>query len=193
MSSPHQVRVSDARPQPWRNGGGVTRELLLWPDAQAWQVRVSVADIAADGPFSSFEGVDRGFAVLEGAGVILGLPGKEQTVTSHSEPVLFNGELAPSCRLLCGPTRDLNLMVRRGSGVLHLSRAQPGQAWGHNLLWRALFCWDEARLQTQTESDLNVLDLPAGTLCWSSPTSTDRAPWQLLSGLQVFWLGLEAA
>ena len=61
-------------PQPWRNGGGVTRELLAWPDGGDWRVRVSVADIDADGPFSAFPGVERWFAVLEGAGVALRSP-----------------------------------------------------------------------------------------------------------------------
>ena len=51
----------------WRNGGGRTRELLAWPDAADWKVRVSVADVESDGPFSAFPGVQRWFAVLEGA------------------------------------------------------------------------------------------------------------------------------
>ena len=47
---------------PWKNGGGSTRELVCWPpgagtDAFGW--RVSVARIAAAGPFSAFAGVDR--------------------------------------------------------------------------------------------------------------------------------------
>jgi environmental stress-induced protein Ves len=41
---------------PWKNGGGVTRELLAWPGGGDWQVRISVAEIEADGPFSSFPG-----------------------------------------------------------------------------------------------------------------------------------------
>ncbi|MFG5407966.1 HutD family protein [Piscinibacter sakaiensis] len=39
--------------QPWRNGGGHTRELWTWPADGPWQARLSVADIAADGPFSA--------------------------------------------------------------------------------------------------------------------------------------------
>ena len=54
---------------PWRNGGGVTRELLAWPDPHDWLLRVSVADIHASGPFSKFPGVDRWFAVLAGGAV----------------------------------------------------------------------------------------------------------------------------
>ena len=42
-------------PQPWRNGGGRTRELLVWPAGDGlggttdWQLRVSVADITKNG------------------------------------------------------------------------------------------------------------------------------------------------
>ena len=50
------VRLEDAAPQAWRNGGGVTRELLTWPNADDWIVRLSVADIEKDGPFSAFPG-----------------------------------------------------------------------------------------------------------------------------------------
>mgnify|MGYP003694612933 CR=1 FL=1 len=41
-------------------------------------MRVSVADVATDGPFSTFAGVDRWFAVLDGAGVVLTIGGKAQ-------------------------------------------------------------------------------------------------------------------
>ena len=43
----------DVAPQPWANGGGTTRELLVAEDG-AW--RVSLAEIEQDGPFSSFPG-----------------------------------------------------------------------------------------------------------------------------------------
>jgi len=36
--------VAKAVAVPWRNGGGVTRELLAWPDSKDWALRVSVAD-----------------------------------------------------------------------------------------------------------------------------------------------------
>ena len=46
------VRVDAVAAVPWRNGGGVTRELLAWPDPRDWLLRVSVAEISASGPFS---------------------------------------------------------------------------------------------------------------------------------------------
>ena len=32
-------------PQRWRHGGGRTRELLAWPSAPHWMLRISLADI----------------------------------------------------------------------------------------------------------------------------------------------------
>jgi uncharacterized protein len=109
------VRLADCPALPWRNGGGHTHELLAWPSAADWQLRVSVAEIAADGPFSPYPGIDRWFAVLGGAGVVLALPQGEITLRPGSAAVAFAGETAPACRLIDGPTHDLNLMRRRGA------------------------------------------------------------------------------
>ena len=75
-------------------------------------MRLSVADIERDGPFSAFAGMDRWFAVLSGAGVLLGNP--VQIVRRKNDgPINFAGESAPDCQLIDGATRDLNLMIRR--------------------------------------------------------------------------------
>lgn len=97
---------------PWRNGGGVTRELLAWPLAVDWRVRLSVAEVARDGPFSRFDGVRRWFAVLSGAGVQLVLDGELHRLTPDSEAISFDGAAAVDCTLLGGPTLDFNLMTR---------------------------------------------------------------------------------
>ena len=88
------VQLADVAPQPWKNGGGTTRELLAWPDADRWRVRLSVAEVAADGPFSRFDGVQRWFAVLGGAGVQLVVDGVTHTLTAASEPFAFDGAAA---------------------------------------------------------------------------------------------------
>jgi uncharacterized protein len=128
------VRADDCAFVPWRNGGGRTRELLAWPNASDWRVRVSVAEIESDGPFSAFDGIERCFAVLGGAGVILSLPQGDTRLTPHDDAVSFAGEAAPMCRLIDGPTRDLNLMVRRGAGKARIARAPPATA-----RWRGVF------------------------------------------------------
>ena len=54
---------------PWKNGGGLTREVAIHPpgsDLGTFEWRVSIAQVRAAGPFSSFPGVDRQLAVLAG-------------------------------------------------------------------------------------------------------------------------------
>jgi uncharacterized protein len=125
------IRTADCPPQPWKNGGGETRELLIWPPESKgtddWQLRISVADITKDGAFSSFEGVQRAFAVIEGAGVQLKIGDEWQDVTTDSAPVLFDGADAPDCKLIKGSTRDLNVMWR-GDHQVSLSRAYAGES-----------------------------------------------------------------
>ncbi|OYU74808.1 MAG: hypothetical protein CFE45_33990 [Burkholderiales bacterium PBB5] len=126
-------------PQPWRNGGGSTRELLTWPEGADWRLRVSLADISQDGPFSAFPGVDRWFAVVQGAGVRLALPGGPVKVTADSPPLAFDGADAPGCTLLDGPTRDLNLMCHRSAGQGLMQRAVADVPWTTDTPYRCLF------------------------------------------------------
>lgn len=185
MSAPSFVRLADCAPQAWRNGGGVTRELLAWPRADDWWLRVSVAEIAADGEFSRFAGVQRWFAVLDGAGVRLDLPRGPVTVTPHDEPVAFDGEDAPMCRLLEGRTHDLNFMARRGNGQARLRRAHAGSSAQGDRRFRALFAADDALLDIEDRTE----PIAAGTLAWSD--EADAATWTLRRAGRAFWLTLE--
>ncbi|MEM5420875.1 HutD family protein [Paraburkholderia sp. BR14263] len=117
---------------PWKNGGGVTREIAVAHvasradaslDAFAW--RVSVADVAQAGPFSRFEGVDRTLVLLDGAGMLLDEAGRTHVLTQPLDVAHFAGEAAIDARLVNGATRDFNLMVRRDAarGTLEVWRA----------------------------------------------------------------------
>jgi environmental stress-induced protein Ves len=101
--------------QPWRNGGGITHELLREGPADGpFLLRVSVADVEREGPFSRFDGVDRVIALLEGQGFVLHREdGSETVVRERGVPVSFAGEEPITCTLLDGPVRDLNVMVDR--------------------------------------------------------------------------------
>ncbi|WP_454722807.1 MULTISPECIES: HutD/Ves family protein [Cupriavidus] len=106
-------------PQPWKNGGGVTREIAAFPPGagmDAFQWRVSVADIAADGPFSAFPGIDRQIVLLDGAGVrLLADDGSfDHRLDAVGVPFAFAGERGVQATLLDGATRDFNVMTRRG-------------------------------------------------------------------------------
>jgi environmental stress-induced protein Ves len=177
--------LSEAVPQPWRNGGGVTRELLAWPDAADWQLRLSVATIGKNGPFSAFPGVQRWFVVLEGDGVQLQFDGDACTLRPGDAALHFDGALAPGCTLLGGETQDLNLMLR-GTGALQ--PALPGQPWNPSAAWRGVFCTGAATLHAGEASHA----LPAaGALFGREP-----GPWQLqtlAAGARAWWFHIEAA
>ena len=116
------VHFSDVLPVPWRNGGGVTRELAVSPAQGDWHWRMSVAEVDASGPFSRFDGIDRWFAVLDGAGVRLDVAGQEQLLTQNSAPFYFDGGATTDCTLVDGRTQDFNLMVCRGGTSAHMQR-----------------------------------------------------------------------
>ncbi len=124
---PSTIHTDDIAPQPWRNGGGVTRELLARPAGDAWRVRVSVTDVVADGPFSVFPEVARWFAVIDGAGVVLAVDGIDHRCVEGGEPLAFSGGAATRSRLIDGPTRDLNLMLRGVAGAMR--SVVPGEAF----------------------------------------------------------------
>jgi environmental stress-induced protein Ves len=124
-ATPTLIRGADLVAAPWKNGGGVTREVAAFPegaglDAFVW--RVSVADVAQAGPFSRFAGIDRTLVLLSGAGMLL--DEKVETSTTNTlaltQPLdiaQFAGEAQIDARLVDGATRDFNLMVRRGAAV----------------------------------------------------------------------------
>jgi len=116
------ARLADAVASPWRNGGGVTRELAVWPDARDWAWRISVADVEQDGPFSSFDGVARHFAVLSGAGVRLDVDGTSHALDATSAPFAFDGGVRTGCTLIAGATRDFNLMTVRSRAHAQMRR-----------------------------------------------------------------------
>ena len=94
---------------PWKNGGGVTREIargeadgtLLW--------RLSIAEVSADGPFSAFEGLARILTVIEGAGLRLAMPDRT-VVAAPFRPVAFSGDTRVEGILADGPVRDFNVI-----------------------------------------------------------------------------------
>ncbi|MGV7209368.1 HutD family protein [Oxalobacteraceae bacterium A2-2] len=111
------IQYASLHPKPWKNGGGSTTEIAAAPpgaglDAFDW--RVSLATIAHSGPFSSFPGIDRSLALVQGDGVLLDF-GDERFVLSPSEPLIeFAGETPVHATLADGTaTIDFNVMTRR--------------------------------------------------------------------------------
>lgn len=105
MANPRLIRSTDLVRVPWKNGGGTTAEVAVHPpgtgfDAFDW--RISMADVAADGPFSRFPGVDRTLVLAEGRDLVLDLEGGLRVLapsaTSTSCPAAAGSRIASHAR-----------------------------------------------------------------------------------------------
>lgn len=116
------LRRDDYKVMPWKNGGGITTEIAVDPPdggfgGAGFRWRVSIADVAQDGPFSKFSGYDRHIMLLEGKG--MRLETEEAGVLDLAQPyrpVPFSGDWTVTGRLVQGPVRDFNLMIDRAHG-----------------------------------------------------------------------------
>lgn len=112
------LRAENHRRMPWKNGGGETIEIAVYPpdaglDDFDW--RVSMARVETDGPFSAFTGIDRTLTILDGAGLVLSIEGRDPvTLTEASDPLPFPADAPTQAALIDGPITDLNVMTRRG-------------------------------------------------------------------------------
>ncbi|CAD5372006.1 HutD family protein [Rubrivivax sp. A210] len=186
----HIVTLAGIAPQPWRNGGGTTRDLLALPSPADWWLRISVAEVARSGPFSAYPGIERWFAVAEGAGVVLGFDDGEQRLLADSAPIQFDGAAAPACTLIAGVTQDLNLLVRQDAGHSLMQAVADGGPWRSDAALRAVFVWQAATLHVEGRPPLM---LPAQTLAWTDAANGE--PWTLhpaAPSLRAWWLAFEA-
>ena len=111
------IRREELVATPWKNGGGVTRQIACFPpgsDISDFDWRISTAEVAQDGAFSRFDGIDRRLHVLEGAGLELRFGGQGARQVRAGEHIAFAGEAEVFGALIDGPVTDLNIMVRRG-------------------------------------------------------------------------------
>lgn len=118
---------------PWKNGAGVTREIVCQPagagtDDFHW--RVSIAHIASDGPFSRFDGVDRIITLLEGAGVRLHSTDDalDHPLLTPLVPFAFAGEAPVQGLLVDGDCHDFNVMSRRAVCRASVTVCRDGSA-----------------------------------------------------------------
>lgn len=122
------LRAADHRRMPWKNGGGETVEIAVFPEGAGladFDWRISMARVDGDGPFSEFPGIDRTLAILEGAGIVLDVDGDILRMTIDSAPHSFPADRPTSARLIDGTVIDFNVMSRRGK-VAHEVRPFAG-------------------------------------------------------------------
>ena len=161
LAGAERFDLAQIAPLPWKNGAGSTREIAVHPrgagiDGFEW--RVSIAEVDRAAPFSAYPGIDRVIALFDGHGLRL----RGDVAHDLVEPFVpfgFAGECAIDGVPVDGPTRDLNVMTRRGtwSGAVEAHRgagtlraadagallcvrgrwALPPLAAGEGLVWRA--------------------------------------------------------
>jgi environmental stress-induced protein Ves len=176
-------------PTPWKNGGGHTRELACWPPGagmDAFEWRVSVATIAASGPFSAFPGVARQIMLLDGDGVQLqaGDGSWQHALTQRWQPFAFSGHVAVDCTLQGAESTDFNLMLRpeqwQGAiEVVHAARTPGSTPAGLCMVLSGAWHWGDEVLT------------PGQGLWWHSATAS--APLQSAEpgqGGALAWIGL---
>ncbi|HJT98716.1 MAG TPA: HutD family protein [Rhodanobacteraceae bacterium] len=127
MTKLTRLRATDYQRVRWKNDGGWTTEIARDPEDPAadFRWRISIAEIESDGPFSEFPGVARELMLLAGNGIELDIDDAPPLrLTERFQRVRFEGESRVDCRLVAGPTRDFNVMTRRGA-VRSESIARP--------------------------------------------------------------------
>lgn len=140
------IRYAELKAEPWRNGGGVSRELAARPVVSAgntpagpgWDWQVNIAELSSAGGFSAYPGMDRVLTVIDGELLLLRVDGAEHPLEKY-RPFRFSGDADSAAALPTGDVRALNVITRKGifkgyTSIIELSkkRAHPvfaGQ-WG---------------------------------------------------------------
>lgn len=131
------IPATEYRRSRWRNGRGWTREILVLPDPDAWDLRLSIAEVDAAADFSPFHGVEREQVLLHGNGLQLHFDdGARVDLLPPHQRTRFAGDRPVTGIPVDGPVQVFNLMWRpeRMSAVLF-----------HRPLVGGMWCFADAR------------------------------------------------
>jgi environmental stress-induced protein Ves len=99
----------------WKNGGGLTREIAVYPESAGTEDflwRVSIAKIERPGPFSRFPHARRRLMLLEGKGIFFQFADRAMTLNGIEQTIEFSGEEDLDCSPIDGACLVLNVMTR---------------------------------------------------------------------------------
>jgi environmental stress-induced protein Ves len=121
----------------------------------------------------------------------LTVDGTERLCRAGDPPLAFRGDAAVDCRLVAGPSRDLNLMLRGVAGAM--AGAVAGEAWTP----RARRCGLYALVAGRCIADGAASAVPAATLAWfdDAPGSITFRPDRTSANLGIpgWWLAADPA
>lgn len=162
--------ATSRRVEPWANGAGSTTLILRRPDDSGWRVRISIAQVDRDGPFSELPATQRLLVPLDAPMELRFADGRVQRA-DRMGVLRFHGTPAPFGILPEGPTRDFNLMLRDGLRGELFARTlvdsmvlppDPGASWLVYLhRGGAALCAGGARLELVPD-DAALLEFPTG-------------------------------
>lgn len=169
MSGVRLLAARDRTARPWKNGGGLTGDVVVFPagaEDEDFLWRASVATIAAAGPFSPFPGVDRTLMLLDGE-LVIKIGESAHRLRPGSAARSFAGDDCVSAAPVGSACTVLNLMVRRGAFSASLGRwtAAPTTRSADQLL---LFATHMTRIGVGEDmfdlspTDALLVDAPAG-------------------------------
>jgi uncharacterized protein len=130
VSRPPRVRLLPAAARvavPWKNGGGVTREVAAHPEGAGFEDfdwRISTAEVCVPGAFSQFPGIDRQLCVLRGQLELAFTDRPIVRLDSRSAPLAFPGDVPVHGVPRGGTVTDFNVMTRRRRSRARVERRE---------------------------------------------------------------------
>ncbi|QIG47047.1 HutD family protein [Nordella sp. HKS 07] len=109
------LRAEGYEAKPWKNGQGITRDILLWPATDEFDLRVSLADIPPASTFSAFPGITRHITRISGSATTLIFADGRVERLGLMTPLTFDSGEAPHCEASGDDVRVLNVMTRATS------------------------------------------------------------------------------
>ncbi len=149
----------DYTAMPWANGRGTTIEMLreTGPD-ETLRLRLSMASVVEDGPFSIFPGIERNLTVISGPG--FDLEGEWRIRASPFTPVAFPGDKPIAARGVMAPSDDFNVMSARALPLPEVRVETDTEVSPPNVGRLAIFALDDARVSDRAvaKHDLILTD-----------------------------------
>ncbi|CAN5366405.1 hypothetical protein BH10PSE2_BH10PSE2_03690 [soil metagenome] len=165
------LAAADRVAMPWKNGGGVTREIAAWPvgsGLEDFDWRISMAEVRKPGAFSLFPDVDRVLTVLEGRLALTFAGEKLLVLGATSEPLSFPGDRPCWGEPVGKAVLDLNVMVRRGGFRCQVERVSNTQ-WRPTGDVAVLIALEPLSVVEQVASDSRSLGTFDGLFCTLVP------------------------
>ncbi len=167
--------ASEFTRMPWKNGGGVTHEIIRFPDTgDAWHWRISLAEVASDGAFSVFPGCLRHLTLLSGEGMRLNFAERSVELLPPYASVAFSGDETLSAQLIDGATTDFNAIWQASKCTIAVERrAMHGSLWciaEQNTSWLVYFLSGHGRIK----SDTNSPEIQMGDAVWLIPNDSEQ-------------------